>query len=172
MDFKKTISARSAFESDIDVDATTLRLTAVLPDAKFVPGRTVIVLDEIHECARARFSIKSFIEDGRYDVIATGSLLGIRGYNRKDRDIPVGSLVDGFYIEGDGPESVVAGDHGRMPVLHPSVEEVSPALGKDLHERIDRIPCALTESFGSFAAVGYPHIADADVAWMLHRILV
>ena len=90
VDFKKTISARSAFEGDIDVDAITLRLTAVLPDAKFVPGRTVIVLDEIQECARARFSIKSFIEDGRYDVIATGSLLGIRGYNRKDRDIPIG----------------------------------------------------------------------------------
>lgn len=90
VDFKKTISARSAFEGDIDIDAITLRLTAVLPDAKFVPGRTVIILDEIQECARARFSIKSFIEDGRYDVIATGSLLGIRGYNRKDRDIPVG----------------------------------------------------------------------------------
>ena len=90
VDFKKTISARSAFEGDIDVDAITLRLTAVLPDAKFIPGKTVIVLDEIQECARARFSIKSFIEDGRYDVIATGSLLGIRGYNRKDRDIPIG----------------------------------------------------------------------------------
>lgn len=90
VDFKKTVSARFAFEGDIDIDVISLRLTAVLPDAKFVPGKTVIVLDEIQECARARFSIKSFIEDGRYDIIATGSLLGIRGYNRKDRDIPVG----------------------------------------------------------------------------------
>ncbi len=90
VDFKKTVSARSAFDGDIDIDRITLRLTAVLPDARFVPGKTVIVFDEIQECARARFSIKSFIEDGRYDVIATGSLLGIRGYNRKDRDVPVG----------------------------------------------------------------------------------
>lgn len=90
VDFKKIVSAKSAFEGDIDIDAISLRLTAVLPDARFVPGKTVIVMDEIQECARARFSIKSFIEDGRYDVIATGSLLGIRGYNRKDRDIPVG----------------------------------------------------------------------------------
>ena len=90
IDFKKTVSARMAFDGDIDVDRITLRLTAVLPDARFVPGGTVIVLDEIQECARARFSIKSFVEDGRYDIIATGSLLGIRGYNRKDRDIPVG----------------------------------------------------------------------------------
>ena len=90
IDFKKTTSARSAFEGDIDVDRITMMLTAVLPDVKFVPGRTVIILDEIQDCARARFSIKAFIEDGRYDIIATGSLLGIRGYNRKDRDVPVG----------------------------------------------------------------------------------
>mgnify|MGYP004633883801 FL=1 len=90
IDFKKTVSARAAFDGDIEIDRITLRLTAILPDAKFIPGHTVIIFDEIQECARARFSIKSFIEDGRYDIIATGSLLGIRGYNRKDRDIPVG----------------------------------------------------------------------------------
>ena len=90
IDFKKTVSAKTAFDGDIDVDGITMRLTAVLPDAKFISGKTVLVFDEIQECARARFSIKSFIEDGRYDVIATGSLLGLRGYNRKDRDIPVG----------------------------------------------------------------------------------
>lgn len=90
IDFKKMVSARAAFDGDIEIDRITLRLTAILPDAKFIPGHTVIIFDEIQECARARFSIKSFIEDGRYDIIATGSLLGIRGYNRKDRDIPVG----------------------------------------------------------------------------------
>lgn len=90
LDFKKTVSAKAAFEGDIDIDRIILKLTAVLPDARFVPGKTVVVFDEIQECARARFSIKSFIEDGRYDIIATGSLLGIRGYNLKDRDVPVG----------------------------------------------------------------------------------
>lgn len=90
VDFKKTASARAAFEGDIDVDRITLMLTAILPDARFVPGKTVIVFDEIQECTRARFSIKSFVEDGRYDVIATGSLLGLRGYNRKGSDVPVG----------------------------------------------------------------------------------
>lgn len=90
IDFKKTTSARSAFDGDIDIDRITMMLTAILPDARFIPGKTVIIFDEVQECARARFSIKAFIEDGRYDIIATGSLLGIRGYNLKDRDIPVG----------------------------------------------------------------------------------
>ena len=90
IDFKKTVSAKAAFEGDIDVGRITMMLTAVLPDARFVPGHTVIIFDEIQDCARARFSIKAFVEDGRYDVIATGSLLGIRGYNLKDRDVPIG----------------------------------------------------------------------------------
>jgi predicted AAA+ superfamily ATPase len=61
-----------------------------------VPGRTLIFLDEIQECANARTALKSFALDGRYDVIASGSLLGIKYKNKKTRDrrvpksIPVG----------------------------------------------------------------------------------
>ena len=90
IDFKRNTSAKAAFAGDIDVDRITLMLTAVIHDAKFVPGKTVIILDEVQACSRARFSIKAFIEDGRYDIIATGSLLGIKGYNRKNSDVPVG----------------------------------------------------------------------------------
>ena len=45
-----------------------------------------IIFDEIQECANARSSIKPFCEDGRFDIIATGSLLGIKGYNKKQED--------------------------------------------------------------------------------------
>ena len=52
---------------------------------------SVIIFDEIQECANARASIKPFMEDGRYDVICTGSLLGIKGYNRKKgKGVPTG----------------------------------------------------------------------------------
>ena len=43
----------------------------------------MLIFDEIQECSAARASIKFFMEDGRFDVIATGSLLGIKGYNSK-----------------------------------------------------------------------------------------
>ena len=38
------------------------------------------IFDEIQECPEARTSLKFFKEDGRFDVIATGSLLGVQGY--------------------------------------------------------------------------------------------
>ena len=91
IDFKKNISAKQAFNNDLVVDRIVLDLSAMIPDAHFVPGKTCIIFDEVQECSGARASIKSFMEDGRYDIICTGSLLGIKGYNKKSgKGIPVG----------------------------------------------------------------------------------
>ena len=91
IDFKQNISAKQAFESDLIVDRITLDLSALIPDAHFVPGKTCIIFDEVQECSGARASIKPFMEDGRYDIICTGSLLGIKGYNKRSgKGIPVG----------------------------------------------------------------------------------
>ena len=63
----------------------------MIPGIHFVAGQTVIIFDEVQECANARASIKAFMLDGRYDIICTGSLLGIKGYNRKkNRGVPTG----------------------------------------------------------------------------------
>ena len=47
-------------------------------------------MDEIQECPDARTALKFFHLDGRYDVIGTGSLLGVRGYGKEPKSIPVG----------------------------------------------------------------------------------
>ncbi|MDY6375437.1 MAG: ATP-binding protein [Succinivibrionaceae bacterium] len=90
-----------AFTGSKNIDRITLYLSAVIPGAVFEPGQTCIILDEIQECPDARTSLKFFREDGRYDVIATGSLLGVMGYGssrRKEQNpslgrnsVPVGS---------------------------------------------------------------------------------
>lgn len=81
----------SAFAGSLAVDDIVMYLGAILgPSAVFVPGKTCIVLDEIQECARARSALKFFKIDGRYDVICTGSLLGISGYKDQAASIPVG----------------------------------------------------------------------------------
>lgn len=46
-------------------------------DCKITPGKTLIFLDEIQACPQARTALKFFSVDGRYDVIASGSMLGI-----------------------------------------------------------------------------------------------
>lgn len=91
VNFKSNNSAKRIFDDDLVINRITIDLSALLPDARFVPYKTVIIFDEIQECANARSSIKAFVEDGRYDVIGTGSLLGIKGYNKKkSKGVPVG----------------------------------------------------------------------------------
>lgn len=83
INFKKEPSMKSCFNSDLNVDVLVTNISANKPGAIFVPYKTVLIFDEIQECSAARASIKSFMEDGRFDIIATGSLLGIKGYNSK-----------------------------------------------------------------------------------------
>ena len=88
---------KSAFTGNIDVDTIILNLSALIPGSRFINGKTCIILDEIQECREARTALKSFQIDGRFDIIATGSLLGVRGYGKNDKNteegqdsIPVG----------------------------------------------------------------------------------
>lgn len=100
---------KSAFIGNIDVDTITLNLSALIPDSRFIEGKTCIILDEIQECKEARTSLKSFHIDGRFDVIATGSLLGVKGYgNKKKKDseegqdsVPVGyeTIIDMYPLD-------------------------------------------------------------------------
>ena len=81
----------SVFEGSLEIDNITMLLSALLgSEAVFEPGKTILVLDEIQECPDARTALKFFHLDGRYDVIGTGSLLGVRGYGKEPKSIPVG----------------------------------------------------------------------------------
>lgn len=62
------------------VDDILLNLSTQIKVATFTPGETCFIFDEVQECPEARTSLKFFKEDGRFDVIATGSLLGVQGY--------------------------------------------------------------------------------------------
>lgn len=91
INFFEDPGAKDIFAGSLSVDQIVLMATAYLgPSARFVPGETVFVLDEIQECPQARTALKFFCIDGRYDVIGTGSLLGVAGYGEKPASIPVG----------------------------------------------------------------------------------
>lgn len=81
----------SVFSGSLEVDNLTMMMSALLgPNVMFVPNETVIILDEIQECPEARTALKFFKTDGRYDVIGTGSLLGVKGYGKEPKSVPVG----------------------------------------------------------------------------------
>lgn len=91
VNFKENERAKKIFDADLNVNRIIIDLSALIPNSHFVEGKTVIIFDEIQECANARSSIKPFCEDGRFDIIATGSLLGIKGYNKKKgKGVPTG----------------------------------------------------------------------------------
>lgn len=97
MNFILEPNCKSAFVGNINVDTIILSLSALIPGSRFVEGKTCIILDEIQECKEARTALKSFQIDGRFDIIATGSLLGVKGYGKSKKkgeegqdSVPVG----------------------------------------------------------------------------------
>lgn len=91
LNFFENPEYKEIFAGSLDIDNLTMLITAFLGNkAQFKPHETVIILDEIQSCPEARTALKFFKLDGRYDVIATGSLLGIKGYNQTPASIPVG----------------------------------------------------------------------------------
>ena len=82
-----------AFHDSLKVDDILMNLTAMGLSSKIENGNTCLILDEIQECPEARTALKFFRIDGRIDVIATGSLLGVKGYGvhgNSPISIPVG----------------------------------------------------------------------------------
>lgn len=71
---------KNVFESN-DVNNIISYLSILNPNFKFIPHKTLIFIDEVQEYPNACSSLKFFKLDGRYDVICSGSLLGIH-YNR------------------------------------------------------------------------------------------
>ncbi|MBQ9009120.1 MAG: ATP-binding protein [Clostridia bacterium] len=91
LNFFENKSYASVFSGSLEVDHLTMLLSALLgPKAVFESGKTVLILDEIQDCPEARTALKFFAIDGRYDVIATGSLPGVKGYGKRPTSIPVG----------------------------------------------------------------------------------
>lgn len=54
---------------------------------KLLPGKTLIFLDKIQKCSDARTSLKFLAEDGRFDIIASGSLLGLSYGKNADKEV-------------------------------------------------------------------------------------
>ena len=68
---------KNIFDDGFDVDTIIRNISLINPNFNFTPGKTLIFFDEIGDCINATTSLKSFNIDGRYDVICSGSLMGI-----------------------------------------------------------------------------------------------
>lgn len=74
----------SDFEGSLDVDSIISNLSLRFPHIDIRAKDALLFFDEIQDCPRARLSFKNFKINGRYNVIGSGSYLGINGYVTDD----------------------------------------------------------------------------------------
>lgn len=79
---------QAVFSGNLDVDNMVQQIKLSMPGCQFISGETLLFLDEIQDVPNARTSLKFWTQDGRFDCIASGSLLGMDYKN--EVSIPVG----------------------------------------------------------------------------------
>lgn len=88
INFIENPESRTIFDGSLEADEIYKKISLARQNVKFVIGDTCIFIDEIQECPNARTALKFLALDNKYDVISSGSLLGI---NYKEvSSIPVG----------------------------------------------------------------------------------
>lgn len=87
INFIKNPELKEIFNGDLDPITIYKKMTLNMVDIEFIPGKTLIFMDEIQVCGRARTAIKFLAEDNRYDIITSGSLLGLTYGEDDDPDV-------------------------------------------------------------------------------------
>ena len=68
---------KTIFEEGFEVNNIIKKITLKMPELVLNENDTLIFFDEMQECVSTATSLKAFREDGRYDIICSGSLMGI-----------------------------------------------------------------------------------------------
>lgn len=68
---------KEIFDEGFEVDDILKNISLINPDFEFIPNDTLFFFDELQACPNCATSLKSFKLDGRFDVICSGSLMGI-----------------------------------------------------------------------------------------------
>lgn len=162
LDFRKNQELRSIFDRSFIVNDLISQITANIPKSKAIPNKTLLIFDEVQDCPNARSSLKYFYEDGRYDVICTGSLLGIKGYSQKaDNSVPVG-YEETLYMKPLDFEEFLWANGVDENVVNELIDclnnrkEVLPAIHKRLSELFRKYICVggMPEVVQSFVETG------------------
>lgn len=145
INFLKTPGLKEIFEGDLSADEIYKRMSAHLPGTRFAKGSTLVFLDEIQKCAHARTALKFLAEDGRYDVIASGSLLGLHYGQDADEEV-------------EEVESIPVGFERHVMMYSMDFEEFLWAYGygsdtieylRSFYDKREKVPADINEKFES-----------------------
>ena len=88
INFLENSEYKRIFDGALDAATIYSRMSLMIQSARFTENDTLVFLDEIQECGNARTALKFLAQDARYDIVVSGSLLGVQYKNVKS--IPVG----------------------------------------------------------------------------------
>ena len=153
INFIKNRDLKRIFDGTLDAESLYKRMTAMIDGIKLIEGDTLIFLDEIQACGNARTALKFLAEDGRFDVVTSGSLLGLAYGEDADENT-------------EEPESVPTGYETFFTMYSLDFEEFLWAEGyengipylKELFDKREKVPASINEKyetlFREFIVVG------------------
>lgn len=142
INFIKSQELKQIFTGTLDAESIYKRMTAMINGANLIEGNTLIFLDEIQACGNARTALKFLAEDGRFDVITSGSLLGLTYGEDADENT-------------EEPESVPTGYETFLTMYSLDFEEFLWAEGyenaipylRELFDKKEKIPFSINEKY-------------------------
>ena len=143
INFIKKPELRDIFSDDLSADVIYKIMSAMIGNAKLIPNETLIFLDEIQNCGNARTALKFLVEDGRYDIIASGSLLGLSYAENGDSQV-------------ENPESIPVGYEEFLTMFSLDFEEFLWAEGygdeaitllKEYFDNAEKVPDAINKKY-------------------------
>jgi predicted AAA+ superfamily ATPase len=133
INFLENPALKTIFEGSLEAGQIIKKLSLAFANKEFIPGNTLIFIDEIQECPNARTALKFLALDNKYDVIASGSLLGIS--YKEVPSIPVGYETQIEMHSLDFEEFLWAA----------GIKEQVIAYVKEYFDRLEKIPDSMNE---------------------------
>ena len=129
---------RDIFDDGYKVDKILENISFKDPSLEFIPGKTLIFFDEIQKCINAATSLKSFKIDDRFDVICSGSLMGLS--YKEIESVSTGHKIDYTMYSMDFEEFLWALGYKEEQIesLYECMKNLSPLSETQFNVLLDR----------------------------------
>ena len=129
---------RDIFDDGYKVDKILENISFKDPSLEFIPGKTLIFFDEIQKCINAATSLKSFKIDGRFDVICSGSLMGLS--YKEIESVSTGHKIDYTMYSMDFEEFLWALGYKKEQIesLYECMKNLNPLSETQFNVLLDR----------------------------------
>lgn len=129
---------RDIFDDGYKVDKILENISFKDPSIEFIPGKTLIFFDEIQKCINAATSLKSFKIDGRFDVICSGSLMGLS--YKEIESVSTGHKIDYTMYSMDFEEFLWALGYKEEQIenIYECMKNLSPLSETQFNVLLDR----------------------------------